>query len=182
MGAYFRIYGAPKWAKWFVTLPIFALATLTAWGMKIISEIMVKKGTLEAASAWYTSRTGLISYVSPCMVVMSVALLVFFMQIPIKNKVSRRVISELGRATWGVFVLHVSAAFWYYTPFWSKLRVLGTYAPWKMLLLTLLTAVGFYLAMSIVSIGRFYLFKLCRVQKGVDFLADKLSRLVKIGE
>jgi len=182
MGAYFRIYGAPKWAKWFVTLPIFVLATFAAWGLKIIPEMMVKEGTLEATSAWYTSRTALISYVSPCMVVMSVALLVFFMQIPIKNKVSRRVISELGRATWGVFVLHVSAAFWYYTPFWSKLRMLGTYEVWKMLFMTLLTAVAFYLVMSLISIGRFYFFKLCRVQKGVDFLADELSKLLKTGE
>ena len=182
IGAYFRIYGAPKWAKWFVTLPIFALATLVAWGAKIIPEVMVKNGTLDTSSAWYTSRTGLISYISPCMVVMSVALLVFFMQVPIRGKVSRRVIAELGRATWGVFVLHVSAAFWYYTPFWSKLRVLGGYSAGKMLFLTLMTAVGFYLAMSALSIARFYLFKLCRVQKGVDLLADLPSKWLEKGE
>ncbi len=179
MGAYFRIYGAPKWAKWFVTLPIFAIAALIAWGMKIIPEMMVKNGTLETSSVWYTSRSGLISYVSPCMVVMSVMLLLFFMQIPIRNKVSRRVISELGRATWGVFVLHVSAAFWYYTPFWSKFRVFGTYSAFKMLLATVGTAIVFYLLMSLVSIGRVYLFKLCRVQKGVDFLADLPMKLKK---
>lgn len=182
MGAYFRIYGAPKWAKWFVTLPIFALCTLVAWGLKIIPETMVKEGTLDTASKWYTMRSGLISYISPCMVIMSVMLLLFFMQLPIKNKLSRRVVTELGRATWGVFVLHVSAAFWYYRPFWTKLRVLGTYEPWKMLILTLLTAVGFYLAMSAISIGRFYLFKLCRVQKGVDFLADLPLKLKKKAE
>jgi hypothetical protein len=26
IGAYFRIYGAPKWAKWYVTLPTFFAA------------------------------------------------------------------------------------------------------------------------------------------------------------
>ena len=38
MGAYFRIYGAPKWAKWFVTLPTFFLAAFVAWFKKIYME------------------------------------------------------------------------------------------------------------------------------------------------
>ena len=181
MGAYFRIYGAPKWAKWFVTLPVFFLSALVAWLLKIVPEMMVKEGTLDKASKWYEMRSGLVSYISPCMVIMAVMLLMFFMQLNIKGKVTKRIISELGRASWGVFVIHVSAAFWYYTKFWRKFYAFGDYGAGKLLLAVLGSGLLFYLAMSLISIGRFYLFKLCRVHKGVDYLADLPQKLSKKG-
>ena len=179
MGAYFRIYGAPKWAKWFVTLPTFFLAALAAWGLKIVPEMMVKEGTLDKASKWYEMRGGLVSYISPCMVIMSVMLLMFFMQLKIKGKIPKLVITELGRASWGVFVLHVSAAFWYYTKFWRKFYEYGDYPLGKMFFSLIGATVLFYLAMSLISVARFWLFKLCRVNKGVDFLADLPQKLSK---
>ena len=179
MGAYFRIYGAPKWAKWFVTLPTFFLAALAAGGLKIVPEMMVKEGTLDKASKWYEMRSGLVSYISPCMVIMSVMLLMFFMQLKIKGKIPKLVITELGRASWGVFVLHVSAAFWDYTKCWRKFYEYGDYPLGKMFFSLIGATVLFYLAMSLISVARFWLFKLCRVNKGVDFLADLPQKLSK---
>ncbi|MBQ7364444.1 MAG: acyltransferase [Clostridia bacterium] len=178
MGAYFRIYGAPKWAKWFVTLPIFFLSALVAWAMKIIPETLLRKGMIEESSEWYASRGALISYISPCMVIMAVMLLLFFMQIKVKHKVPKLLIAHLGRSTWGVFVIHVAAAFWYFWDFWNSFRKFGDYSTLGMLFSVLGSAVLVYLVLSLFSIGREYLFKLCRVQKGVDLLIALPGKLL----
>ena len=107
MGAYFRMYGAPRWAKWYVTLPVFLLSCGIAFLAKIVPEERLLAGQMERASAWYENREMLISYLSPCMVVMALMLLLFFMQLQINGKAVRRILSEFGRATWGVFVIHV---------------------------------------------------------------------------
>ena len=187
IGAYFRIYGAPKWAKWFVTLPVFFLATFVAWYYKIHIEILYKEG-LEFAgevvtkdSEIYTNRGILISYISPCMVIMAVCLLVFFMQIKIKHKVPKVIISNLGKATFGVFILHVGAAFWYWDEFWKQFRAFGK-APntiWGMLWRVAVAMLFIYFAASIISLARIYLFKLLRVHKGVDYLAELPSRIAE---
>ncbi len=185
IGAYFRIYGAPKWAKWFVTLPVFFGTTFIAWYYKIHIEMMRKEGMEFAGevvtkdSELYTNRGILISYISPCMVIMAVCLLLFFMQIKIKHKVPKVIISNLGKATFGVFILHVGAAFWYWDSFWNQFRAFGK-APntiWGMLWRVAVAMLFIYLSASIISLARIYLFKLLRIHKGVDFLADLPTRI-----
>lgn len=174
IGAYFRIYGAPRWAKWFVTLPTFFLAAFLAWLSRVIPEQQWKAGLIDKESAIYKNRGDLISYLSPLIVIMSVMLLLFFMQVRIKGRISRKVIANLGRATWGVFVIHVTSAFWYWRDFWSLFKKIGTYSPLKLLISVMIATFAVYLGLSILSIARFYLFKLLRVHKGIDFLADRL--------
>lgn len=177
IGAYFRIYGAPKWAKWFVTLPVFFIATYIAWHHKIDIETMYAEKLITKDSDLYTNRGILISYISPCMVVMAVCLLLFFMQIKIKHKVPKLIISNLGKATFGVFILHVGAAFWYWTDFWNQFKVFGK-APtvWEMLWKVAVATLFIYLCASLISLARIYLFKLLKIHKGVDFLADHTAR------
>ena len=103
--------------------------------------------------------------------------MMFFMQIKIKGKVPKVIISNLAKATFGVFVLHVGAAFWYYTDFWNKFRAYAKLEPWKMALSVLGTALAIYLVASAISLARIYLFKLLRVHKGVDFLADLPAKI-----
>ena len=127
IGAYFRIYGAPKWAKWFVTLPVCFLSALGVWLAKILPERQLRSGLITKDSPVYENREELLSYVSPLVVIMSVMLLLFFMQLRIKRRIPKVLISHFGRATWGVFVLHVSSAFWYWYDFWDWFERFGTY-------------------------------------------------------
>ncbi len=177
IGAYFRIYGAPKWAKPWVTLPAFFLAAGVAFARRIIPEIKFAAGELDKTSIWYEERDILISYISPCMVIMGVMLLLFFMQVKIRFKPTKWIISNLGKATWGVFVLHVCSPGWYYTNFWSGFRAFGTYNTGKMLLALLGAGLAMYLFLSLISIGRIYLFKLLRVNKLVEWLADRPAKI-----
>lgn len=179
IGAYFRIYGAPKWAKWFVTLPVFFVATFIAWNYKISIETQYAEGLITKDSDIYANREILISYISPCMVIMAVALLLFFMQINIKGKIPKRIVSELGKSTFGVFILHVGAAFWYWNDFWKSFNIYADYPTWKMVLSVILAVLAIYFGFSLISIARIYLFKLLKVHKAVDYIADLPKRLKK---
>ncbi len=174
IGAYFRIYGAPKWAKWFVTLPVFFLSTAIAWGYKIYIEEQYAHDIITKDSALYEGRSSLISYISPCMVICAVSLLLFFMQIKITWKPAKAVISNLGKATFGVFILHVGAAFWYWTDFWRQFNAFAKMSTSKMILWVFIAVFAIYFGFSLISLGRIYLFKLLRIHKLVDFVADEL--------
>ncbi len=180
IGAYFRIYGAPKWAKWFVTLPTFFIATFVAWYNKIHIENMYAEKLIAKDSPIYENRGILISYISPCMVIMAVSLLMFFMQIKIKHKAPKVIISNLGKATFGVFILHVGAAFWYWSDFWKQFNAFGKATTvWGMLWRVLVAVLFIYLSASLISLARIYLFKLLRIHKGVDFLAELPPKIIK---
>ena len=179
IGAYFRIYGAPKWAKWFVTIPTFFLATFVAWYNKIHIENMYAENLITKDSPLYENRGILISYISPCMVIMAVSMLLFFMQIRIKHKAPKVIISNLGKATFGVFILHVGAAFWYWSDFWKQFNAFGKEPTvWGMLWKVLVAVLFIYFAASLISLARIYLFKLLRIHKGVDFLAELPPKII----
>ena len=176
VGAYFRIYGAPKWAKWFVTLPVFFLSTYVALKYKLNIEEQYAAGLIEKDSDIYSGRGILISYISPCMVVAAIALLLFFMQIKIKHRVPKLIISNLGKATFGVFILHVGQ-FWLWTDFWKKFNAFADMPTAKMVLCVFAATLAIYLGFSLISIGRIYLFKLLHINKAVDYISELPKKL-----
>ncbi len=181
IGAYFRMYGAPKWAKWFVTLPSFLLCALAAWFKMIYIEKQEALGLVEKDSVLYQFRDDLISYVSPLMVIMSVMLLLFFMQLQIKGKPIKWLIANFAKATWGVFVIHVCSAGWYWDELWHSFRKFADYPTWKMVLCSLGAVAAIYLVTSLFTLGKIYLFKLLRIDKGIELLADLCAKWIKKG-
>lgn len=178
IGAYFRIYGAPKWAKWFVTIPVFFAATFVAWYYKINIETQYAEKLIAKDSELYSNRGILISYISPCMVIMAICLLVFFMNIKIKHKAPKLIISNLGKATFGVFILHVGAAFWYWDEFWKQFNAFGKAdTVWGMVWRVLVAMLFIFFSASVISLARIYLFKLLKVDKAIDFIAELPARI-----
>ena len=98
--------------------------------------------------------------------------MLLFMQINIKGKIPRVIISNLGKATFGVFILHVGAAFWYWDEFWKQFRAYAKYPTHEMVLAVLGTVLAIFLVASLISLGRIYLFKLLKIHKLVDLLAE----------
>lgn len=172
IGAYFRIYGAPKWAKWPVTLSAFFFSAFIAWYKMIYAEKQFEKGLLEESATLYQYRDDLISYVSPCMVIMSVALLLFFMQIKIKGKPIKVIVANLAKATWGIFVLHVCSAGWYWDELWHSFREFADYPTWKMLICSFGAVFAIFFATALFTLCKIYLFKFARIDKGIEYLAD----------
>ena len=182
IGAYFRIYGPPKWAKWFVTLPVFFIATYIAWEYRMNIEGQYAAGLIEKDSELYSNRGILISYISPCMVIMAVSLMLFFMQIKIKGKATKFIISNLGKATFGVFILHVGAAFWYWKDFWKQFNAYADYPTHKMVIAVILTSIAIFLVGSLISLARIYIFKWLKIHKAVDYIADLPFKIKKTSE
>lgn len=173
IGAYFRLYGFPKFAKWYVTLPTFFLCAGIALGQKLIAQKMISDGTLVKEDWLYKNESFLISYISPCMVLMAVCLLIFFGNLKIRFKVSKVIISNLGKATFGVFALHVATMVWNHY-FKGRFAQVGKYPAPKMLLFVILITLGLFLVFSAYSLARIYLFKLLRINRLVDLIADRL--------
>ena len=173
IGAYFRLYGFPKFAKWYVTLPTFFLCAGIALGQKLIAQKMISDGTLVKEDWLYKNESFLISYISPCMVLMAVCLLIFFGNLKIRFKVSKVIISNLGKATFGVFALHVATMVWNHY-FKGRFAEVGKYPAPKMLLFVILITLGLFLVFSAYSLARIYLFKLLRINRLVDLIADRL--------
>ena len=157
-------------------LPTAIGATFVAWGFKIGIEQRVVDGILTKESLWYENRGILISYISPCMTICAVALFLCFMQIKIKWKIPKLIIANLAKATFGVFILHVGAAFWYWDEFWQKFYPYAKMETWDMVWHVLLAVFAIYLVASLISIARIYLFKLLKIDKLIDYIAELPTR------
>lgn len=179
-GAYFRLHGIPKALKWYVTVPAFFLAGFAAWALKMYAETLLRDGVLESSSKSYVLLKGFVSYTSPFMVIMALAALIFFAKIPIRRRIPAVVVTYLGKATFGVFLFHVGSMMWFH---WlgGRYRHYAAYPAWKLTLAVLSTTLALYLAFSLVSLFRIGLFRLARVDRGIDFFADRLGRLLSIG-
>lgn len=172
-GAYFKLYGVPKFAHPALCLVLYFGATAIAWWQKIGVLSAIAEGTLEKETALAKSAGMLISYTSPMMVVMALALLWLFAQIKIRGKVPSVVISHLGKATFGVFLVHVGAMVW--NLICNRWAYFADYTPFGMIIAVFAAAIAMYLICSAYSLLRIFLFKLFRVHKTVDFVADLLG-------
>lgn len=172
VGAYFRLYGFPRWSKWYVTLPTFFVAAGVALLQYVQTQELLRDGRVVEGEWLYKHSDFLTSYTSPCMVIMAVCLLLFFGQLKIHRKVPSFVIGNLGKATFGVFAIHVSSMVWYHF-LKNRYAPIGKMPPLKLIVFTVIAVLGFYLACSLYSLARFYLFKLLRIYKLVDWIADR---------
>lgn len=171
-GAYFKLYGIPKFAHPAVCLLTFFAAAVIAWWQKIGILSAVKAGRIESDSALAESAGDLISYTSPCMVIMALALLCLFARIRIRGKLSGAVISHLGRATFGVFLVHVGAMVWDFIG--GRWAYFADMTPLCMVLWVMAAMFSMYFICSAYSLLRIWLFKLCRIHKAVDIVADRM--------
>ena len=171
-GAYFKLYGAPKFAHPLVCLATFLAATFAAWGQKIGILGAVESGKLAYASSLAERAGDLISYTSPCMVIMALSLLWLFSGIHLRGKISGTIISYLGKATFGVFLVHVGAMVWNFIG--GRWAHFADMSPLKMTLSVFAAMFSMYLICSLYSLLRIWLFKVCRVHELVDKIADNL--------
>jgi len=158
-GAYFRLHGIPKFAKWYVTLPVFFLSATASWSLDLLRIDLYSNGTVKSTDLLYKSLDRALSYISPFMVLMALSLLCFFAQIKINPKPIRKILEVVGRATFGVYLFHVGDMIWVN---WLKghFSDYGKFPAWKLLLAVIGVSILLFIVWDILSIGRIYLFKL----------------------
>ena len=158
-GAYFKLYGVPKFAHPLVCLGVFFATTTVAWAQKVGMIPFGKAGAL-------------IGYTSPLMVIRALSLLCLFAGIKVRGKVCGFIVAQLGKATFGVFLVHVGAMVWDFIG--GRWAYFGEMPPLKMTLMIFAAMFSMYFLCSLYSLLRIYLFKLCRIHEAVDFVSDKL--------
>ena len=160
-GAYFKLYGIPKFAHPLLCLGIFLTATTVAWAQKVELLHLGENGAL-------------IGYTSPLMVIMALSLLWLFARITVHGRLVCFMITHLGKATFGVFLVHVGAMVWNFIG--KRWAYFGEMPPLKMTLMVFAATLSMYLICSAYSLLRIWLFKVCRVHQLVDTVADKLFK------
>ena len=158
-GAYFRLYGIPKFARWYVTIPTFFGCASVAWMLDLLRLDLYRAGKLQSTDRIYKLLDRVLSYVSPFMVVMAICLLCFFAQARIRGDKIKRILTVMGRATFGVYVFHVGNMIWKY---WLLNRYVeyGKLPPVQLLLAVIGTGIALFLIWDAFSIARAYLFQL----------------------
>jgi surface polysaccharide O-acyltransferase-like enzyme len=159
-GAYFRLHGIPKFAKWYVTLPAFFLSAGASWALDLLRLELARSGKVESSDLLYRSLDRALSYISPFMVIMAISFLCLFAQMKINAKPLRKILPIMGRATFGVYLFHVGDMIWVH---WLKGRYkdFGSFEWWKLLLAVIGVSILLFIVWDIIAIGRIYLFKLC---------------------
>ena len=157
-GAYFRLHGIPKFARSYVTIPIFFGCATAAWALDLLRIDLNKAGKIKSADFIYKFLDRTLSYISPFMVVMAIALLCFFAQVRVKGKPVRTVLTIMGRATFGVYLFHVGDMIWVH---WLKSRYVdyGKMPAFKLLLAVIGTSILLFLVWDALSVARIYLFR-----------------------
>lgn len=179
-GAYYRLYGLPRIGRVVCAVGFFGCGAL-AWGFKIGVQEAALRGVLSTESALFARAGDLIEYTSPLMVVMSLCLLWIFARVKIRTRPIAFLVKWLGASSFGVFLVHVGTMVW--GSLAGRFAFLAELSPIAMTLGVLGASAAVYLACTVYSLMRIGIFKLCRVRRIVDGLADKyFSKPLEIEE
>ena len=130
------------------------------------------------AEAYYLNNI-FVSYVSPSVLICSICLLLAFSKISTHEKL-RRIIQLFSTTTFGVYIIHRHPLIW--ECLHNRFTAFVNYNPLLLPLAVIGTALGIWLACSVVEIIRIYLFKLLRIEKLInkvsDFCAKQINKLV----
>ena len=120
------------------------------------------------------SAVTLLSYTSPTVAGMAVCLLLLLRRLRFGDA-GARLLAELSRTAFGVYILHTNPLFWYLV---FRPGCLSSWAalPSKVLLFLIPgCAVGAYLAFSLPAYGRLLLFRRLRLRERLEGLAERFS-------
>lgn len=114
------------------------------------------------------------SYISPLILLGSVALLLFFSRLKCGN-IAKKLIALFAPAAFGVYIIHVHPLIWEHF-MKDRFAFIAAMHPFVMWLAILLCASAVYLVCSLVDLLRIQLFKLLRIKKGCMALEQKLFK------
>ncbi len=114
------------------------------------------------------------SYISPLILLGSVALLLFFSRLRCGN-ITKKLVALFAPAAFGVYIIHVHPLIWEHIMA-DRFAFIATMHPFVMRLVVLLCAFAIYLVCSLVDLVRIQLFKLLRIKQGCQALEKKLFK------
>jgi len=172
VGAYFRKYGFGILTKRARALTIALLSGSLAYAVRAALEWALDQGMLSAGSFFAGNADFLVSYVSPCMVIMAIGLLAFFSGVQIRKEKTKKIVAALAKGTFGVFALHVNTMYWNYF-LMDRFAWAAGYSAILQIPLILGIIVVFYLEMSAISLIRIRLFEKTGIHNLINQVANR---------
>ncbi len=160
-GMIFASHPTGKWAALF-----FASVSFT-WSLRFIFSSLGH----EALSKIFSS------YTSPTVVLSAVSLVMIFSGFRIEGTAAK-IIKFLAPLCFSVYLIHVQDSVWE-NIIKDRFASLATCPAAAIPLIAIGVAVGIYILCTIIDIGRFYLFKLLRINSLSEWLESSITRICK---
>lgn len=139
---------AEKFKKWQLALS-YLLPVTIAW----ISKIIITANRVQEVNSEL-----LLVYVSPCMMLASVALVLLFSKITIKRKTSIKLVKLFAASSFSVYLIHVHPLIWRYVVYGCTKFMVG-FPTGGLIVAVLGISVGIYIVCSCIDFVRIGIFK-----------------------
>lgn len=164
VGAYIRKYGCPFLKKPLPALAVYALCVLAAWGIQMA----------EACGAGIPLPNMLV-FTSPAMLLGSVSLLVAFAGFRLPEPV-KRAVALCAPLSFSVYLIHVHPLIWKYL-FEGRFALFADYPVYGFVPAVIGAAAAIYAVCTLIDAVRAWLFRICRVRTGCEWLEERLGGL-----
>lgn len=114
------------------------------------------------------------TFISPLVLLGSVALLLFFARLQCGD-FSKKLIAFFAPAAFGVYIIHVHPLIWDHLML-DRFAFIAEYSPLVFLGAVLLCAFGIYLVCSLIDLARIQIFKLLKIKQRCQALEEKLFK------
>ena len=172
MGGYIKLHGEHlRVYRWIQKRPLlwYALGTTAAWGVKIAAG----NRSLPIVFDQRLHSDMLLSYISPAIILSSVALFALFAGWKPKEQLCKW-LTVIAPATFGVYLIHVHPQIWRYCiadAFISFTHIKAYVLPFAILG----AAVGILAVCIVIDLIRGKLFRLLKVKEGCQYLMERIG-------
>lgn len=166
VGAYIKKYGCPFFKKSLPTLAVYALSILAAWGIQMAEAYGVG-----------IPLPNMLVFTSPAMLLGSVALLVAFSGFRLPSPV-KKAVSLCAPFSFSVYLIHVHPLVWKYL-FEGRFAVFADYPAYGLVCAVIAAAAAIYVGCTLIDALRAWLFRICRVRAGCEWLEERLKGLLE---
>ncbi|MBD5531465.1 MAG: acyltransferase [Lachnospiraceae bacterium] len=166
VGAYIKIYGCPFLKKPIPALAVYALSVLAAWGIQMADVYGVG-----------IPLPNMLVYTSPAMLLGSVALLTACSGLRLPNPVKKGV-SLCAPLSFSVYLIHAHPLVWKYL-FEGCFAAFADYPVYMLMPVVIGAAAAVYAVCTLIDAVRAWLFRVCRVRKGCEWLEERLKGLLE---
>lgn len=166
VGAYIKKYGCPFLKKPLPALAVYALSVLAAWGIQLAEAYGVG-----------IPLPNMLVFTSPAMLLGSVALLVAFSGFRLPNAV-KKAVSLCAPLSFSVYLIHVHPLVWRYL-FEGRFAAFADYPAYGLVSAVIGVAAAIYVGCTLIDAVRAWLFRICRVRTGCEWLEERLKGLLE---
>lgn len=164
VGAYIKIYGCPFLKKPIPALTVYVLSVLAAWGIQMADAYGVG-----------IPLPNMLVYTSPAMLLGSVALLVACSGLRFPNLI-KKAVSLCAPLSFSVYLLHAHPLVWRHL-LEGRFAAFADDPAYGMVFAVIGAAAAIYVGCTLIDAVRAWLFRVCVVRKGCEWLEERLKGL-----